>query len=186
VKPGHTGAVSVVLRTGLLAAIVVAALGVVGCSGSSRCTASASCPSPQAVATSRPLIRHASVISSGNWWQWGGVNCFPPAMVRVADRVSPVGDCAGLLVVPAKNVTLRVGEELEVHMFVIAAGFTSPGSSAPAVLRRVAVGPEGATSAYLGMHPGHAMLVSHGQCVGIRINGEIVGRCPVLDVTVVR
>jgi len=127
---------------------------------------------------------HASIVSSEKWWIWRGVNCFPPAMVRVADNVMPVGDCAGLFVVPAKKVTLRVGEEIEVHMLEQGPFFTLPRSSGPVVLRRIAVSPDGATGTYSAVQPGHAMLISHASCVGLRVKGEIMGSCPVLDVTV--
>jgi hypothetical protein len=106
-------------------------------------------------------------------------------MVRVTGRVMGVGDCAGLLVIPPEKVTVRVGEQIDVHMFEVGALFTLPRSSASAVLQRVAVSPDGETGAYRAVHAGHATLISHAWCVGRMINGEITGNCPVLDVTVI-
>jgi hypothetical protein len=96
-----------------------------------------------------------------------------------------VGDCAGLLVIPPDTVVVRVGEEIDVHMFEVGTLFTLPRSSASAVLERIAVGPDGGTVTYRAVHAGHATLISHAWCVGREIKGEITGSCPVLDVTVI-
>jgi hypothetical protein len=137
----------------------------------------ASAPSPS---------RTAPVVSSGKWWRGMGIaNCAPAAMVRVVGRVMGVGDCAGLLVIPPEKVTVRVGEQIDVHMFEVGTLFTLPHSSAAAVLQRMAVSPDGETGTYRAVHTGHATLISHAWCVGRKIEGEITGSCPVLDVTVI-
>lgn len=130
--------------------------------------------------------RQASVVPSGKWWTGMGIeNCAPAAMVRVVGRVMGVGDCAGLFVIPAETVTVRVGGEIDVHMFEVGTLFTLPRSTASAVLQRVAVSPDGETGTYRAVHTGHATLISHAWCVGRKIKGEITGSCPVLDVTVI-
>jgi hypothetical protein len=156
--------------------------------------ASACTGTPQAVSTgtsqavgTRTLqpSTPGSVVSNQKWWIWRDVNCFPPAMVRVVDNVMPVGDCAGLLLVPARKVTLLVGEKIEVHMLEKEPFFTLPRSSAPAVLRLIAASPDGVAGTYSALQPGRAMLISHAWCVGFRVKREIMGRCPVLDVSVI-
>jgi hypothetical protein len=139
------------------------------------------------VGTSAPSpSRPASVVSSGKWWRATGiVNCAPAAMARVSGRVMGVGDCAGLFVIPPEKVIVRVGEEIDVHMFEVGTLFTLPRSSASAVLQRIAVSPDGETGTYRAVHAGHATLISYAWCVGRKINGEITGSCPVLDVTVI-
>jgi hypothetical protein len=140
-------------------------------------TAAASAPSPS---------RQASVVSSGEWWRGTGVaNCAPAAVVRVVGRVLGAGDCAGLFVIPPEKVTVRVGDEIDVHTFEAGTLFTLPRSSASAVLQRIAVSPDGETGTYRAVHTGHATLISHAWCVGRKIKGEITGSCPVLDVTVI-
>jgi hypothetical protein len=137
--------------------------------------ASAPSPSPQ-----------TSVVSSGKWWRRMGVtNCAYAAIVRVAGRVMGAGDCAGLFIIPPEKVTVRVGEEINVHMFEIGTLFTLPRSSASAVLQRIAVSPDEGTGTYRAVHAGHATLISRAWCVGQNIRGEITGSCPVLDVTVI-
>jgi hypothetical protein len=140
-----------------------------------------------AVGTSAPSpSRRAPVVSGGKWWRGMGVaNCAPAAMVRVAGSVMRVGDCAGLLVIPPEKVTVRDGQEIDVHMFKVGTLFTLPRSSASAVLQRIAVSPDGETGTYRAVHTGQATLISHAWCVGRKVNGEITGSCPVLDVTVI-
>jgi hypothetical protein len=139
------------------------------------------------VRTSAPSpSRHASVVSSGKWWRgMGATTCAPAAMIRVVGRVMGVGDCAGLLVIPPEEITVRVDEEIDVHMFEVGTLFTLPRSSASAVLQRIAVSADGETGTYRAVHAGHATLISHAWCVGRKIKEEITGSCPVLDVTVI-
>jgi hypothetical protein len=106
-------------------------------------------------------------------------------MVRLSGTVMGVGDCAGLLVIPPEKVTVRVGQQIDVHMFEAGTLFTLPRSSAPDVLQRAAVSPDGETGTYRAVHTGQATLISHAWCVGRKIKGEITGSCPVLDVTVI-
>ena len=163
---------------GLVAIVMLAS----ACTSTSR----ALVPTPRAVGTRTALpSQHASVVSSGKWWRGTGVSsCAPAALVHVAGSVMGVGDCAGLFVIPAEKVTVHVGEEIGVHMFEAGKLFTLPRSSASAVLRRIAVSPDGETGTYRAVHAGHATLTSDAWCVGLRVKGEITGRCPVLDVTV--
>ena len=106
-------------------------------------------------------------------------------MVRIAGRVLGVGDCAGLFLVPADKVTVRVGAQIEVHMMELTPVFTLPTSSGPSVLQRVAVSPDGVTGTYRALRPGRAVLITVAWCVVAKTSQEIKGRCPVLAVTVV-
>lgn len=122
-------------------------------------------------------------------------NCGPPAEVRVAGKMLAAGDCAGQLVIPAEKVTLHVGGEIDVFMTEAWSHDDTrlvpvdplPRSSRSFVLKRTATRLNGAVGTYIAEHPGHAMLISHGSCVG---PGPIEHTqypvdCPVLDVTVV-
>jgi hypothetical protein len=117
-------------------------------------------------------------------------NCVPPAKVRVAGHMMFAGDCRGDLVIPAKKVTLHVGEKIDVYMTEAGSGNgwapvdPLPRSSRPFVLKRTATRLNGAVGTYIAEHPGHAMLITHGGCTGPGPLDHPV-ECPVLDVTVV-
>lgn len=135
--------------------------------------------------------------SSTPWWQMpgpGGVSaCGPPAQVRVAGNVMPVGSCAGLLGIPAGKVTVHVGGEIDVRMTEEDSGdstrlvpvYPLPRSSRSSVLKRTAISPDGAAAMYIAEHPGHAMLISRASCVGPGPIERYHVDCPVLDVTVI-
>jgi predicted RecA/RadA family phage recombinase len=102
-----------------------------------------------------------------------------------------VGDCAGYFLIPAQKATVRVGQEISVHMTEEAAGpsgnrlvpvFPLPHSSRPSVLAAGAVSPDRATGTYRAIRPGQAVLVSRAWCLAG--NNEITGSCPVIVVTV--
>jgi hypothetical protein len=102
-----------------------------------------------------------------------------------------VGDCAGYFLVPAQKATVRVGQQISVHMTEETAGpsgsrlvpvFPLPRSSRPHVLAEAAVSPDTATGTYRAVRPGRAALISRAWCLAG--NEEISGSCPVLDVTV--
>jgi hypothetical protein len=103
----------------------------------------------------------------------------------------PVGNCAGLFLIPAQEVTLHVSQEIELHMEEEQAGasgnqlvpvFPLPHSSRPSVLVSVASSRDGATGTYRAIRPGHAVLISHAWCLAS--SREIRGNCPVIEVTV--
>ena len=111
----------------------------------------------------------------------------------------PVGNCAGMLVVPGQHVTVHVGQQIDVHMTEEGTGphgsrmvpaIPLPHSSSPAVLIPGAISPDRATGTYRAARPGHAALTSPRTFCLItgqrRASHEIVGNCPVIEVTVVR
>jgi hypothetical protein len=163
---------------GVVAAVAMLAAGCTGASPHAAVTGAA-----RTAPTSAPSVRTTPGRSASAWWR-PGINCGLPAMARIAGHVIGVGDCAGLFVVPAAQVRLRVGEQFQVHMMELTPVFTLPASSSPAVLRRVAVSLDGVTGTYQAMRAGRAVLISDAWCVGARISQEIKGSCPVLDVTV--
>jgi hypothetical protein len=138
---------------------------------------------PHRAAASRPAVSPAiAVMATPAWWKPDtATNCGSPALVRVSGRVELVGDCAGLLIIPADAMTLRVGQRIDVHVLDV----SLPRSSDRAVLAQITVSPDRATGTYQALRPGHATLISAaGWCVGLKVKGEIKGSCPFLDVTV--
>jgi hypothetical protein len=124
--------------------------------------------------------------SGSPWWSQTGTSaCGPPALVRIDGHVAAVGDCAGLLIIPALKVKVRVGQEIDVHML---AG-PPPYSSRRSVLMPGAITPpEWAPGTYQPVHPGRAALISRTWPCLIahhRPPRVITGNCPVIGVTVV-
>jgi hypothetical protein len=142
----------------------------------------------------------AGGLAAGWWRDWpvlpslgrGGhapvvTMCAPAAAVRAAGHVLWLGDCAGLYIAPGPNVTVRVGQYVEVYLPEQVAANSQqlvpvaplPRSSDPAVLRLVAVGPGGGAGAFRAVMPGRASLtVAPGECV------QEQGACSVLEVVV--
>jgi predicted RecA/RadA family phage recombinase len=113
-------------------------------------------------------------------------------LVRVNGQVIPVGNCAGVFLVPARQVTVQAGQQIDVRMTEQPAGssgnhlvpvFALPRSSRPAVLADGTVSQDRASATYRAVRPGHAVLTTRAWCLAG--SGEISGSCPVLDVTVV-
>jgi hypothetical protein len=108
-----------------------------------------------------------------------------------------VGNCAGMLLVPAQQVTLDVGQRIDVHMTEEGTGphgnkwvpaIPLPRSSRPSVLMRSAISPDRATATYRAVRPGHAVLTSSPTfCLHTRHHQdrETTGSCPVVEVTVI-
>ncbi len=160
------------------------------CAAATVMAAAACSVKPASTHTSRPRRAGASarcvpaiaVVTTSAWWKPDPApNCGSPALARVSGRVELVGDCAGLLIIPADAMTLRSGQRIDVHVL----DASLPRSSDRAVLAQITVSPNGATGTYQALRPGHATLVSAvGWCVGLKVKGEIKGNCPFLDVTV--
>lgn len=101
-----------------------------------------------------------------------------------------------MLVVPAQQVTLAVGQRIDVHMTEEGTGphgnkwvpaIPLPASSRPSVLIRNAISPDRATATYRAVHPGHAVLTSFPTfCLHTRHHRdrETTASCPVIEVTV--
>jgi len=119
-------------------------------------------------------------------------NCGFPVRVRVAGNTMTVGDCAGHLVIPAKKVTLHVGEKIDVYMTETWSPDDThlvpldplPRSSRSSVLKRIATRVNAAVGTYIAEHPGHAMLIAHASCIGPGPLDHPLS-CPVLGVTVI-
>jgi hypothetical protein len=123
--------------------------------------------------------------------------CGPPAQVRIGGRVRLVGNCAGMLLVPAQQVTLDVGQRIDVHMTEEGMGphgnrwvpaIPLPASSRPSVVIRSAISPDRATGTYRAVGPGHAVLTSSPTfCLHTRHHRdrETAASCAVIEVIVV-
>jgi hypothetical protein len=153
-------------------------------------------PGAQSRAAGRPASTGAPVhaqagarlqVSRGPWWQREATPCAPPAVVRAAGHVLGAGTCTGQLAIPERNLTLAVGQRIDVHM--LAGGVVPlPHSSRLAVLAPVAGSRNGTTQTYRAGSPGHAVLVSGATGCFIFRHGEgrqTVRDCPVVAVTVV-
>ncbi len=112
----------------------------------------------------------SSPTGTTSWWSQGsGASaCRFPAWYRVAGgSVQPAGDCAGDLYDPAVVLTMRVGQQLDVHMTEednprssgLVPVYPVPTSSDPHILRRVATDGD-ATASYRALAPGTASLLS--------------------------
>ena len=143
-------------------------------------------------------VAHAGSASSDQpWWSHMNGACGPPAQVRIGWQVRLVGNCAGMLVVPARQVTLDVGQRIYVHMTEEGMGphgnrwvpaIPLPASTRPSVLMRSAISPDRATGTYRAVGPGHAVLTSSPTfCLHTRHHRdrETTASCPVIEVTVV-
>jgi hypothetical protein len=90
------------------------------------------------------------------WWsQTRSSACGPPALVRVGGHVKLAGDCAGMLTIPALNLTVHVGQQIDVHVL---AG-PVPRSPRPSVLMPTSIGSGPATATYQGVRPGQAAVI---------------------------
>lgn len=126
------------------------------------------------------------------------MSCGWPAQVRLHGHVMRAGNCAGMLLVPAQQVTLDVGQRIDVHMIEESSGLHGnkwvpaiplPASSRPSVLIRNAISPDRATASYRAVRPGHAVLTSSPAfCLHTCDHRDwetTGGSCPVVEVTVV-
>jgi hypothetical protein len=119
------------------------------------------------------------------WWSQPGTSaCGAPALVRINGHVRGVGDCAGLLAIPALKVTVHVGQQIDVHMD---AG-PPPYSSRRSVLLPSTASPDRAPGGYQAVRPGLATLISRTWPCLVSHHSPprvITGTCPVIEVTVV-
>jgi len=143
-------------------------------------------------------VAHAGPASSaGPWWSHMSGACGPPAQVRIGEQVMLVGNCAMMLVIPAQQVTLEVGQRIDVHMTEEGMGshgnrmvpaIPLPASSRPSVLMRSAISPDRATGTYRAIRPGQAVLTSSPTfCLHTchHQDRETTRSCPVIEVSVV-
>ncbi len=126
------------------------------------------------------------------WWAHEGIiNCGFPAEYRAHDQVRSLGDCAGLLGEPAHQVSLRVGDKLDLKMSVQTSSsgqlvpiYPLPTISDPQVLALVRTGDGDSSAVYRGASPGTTALTSLGPCLGGQAGPGAQGPCDVLTVTV--
>ena len=140
----------------------------------------------------RPQIQGPHVQAPAShrpWWQpkRGQVTfCVPPVVARVQGNVLQLGNCEGLLGIPAQQITLRVGQQIDIHLVQEGARYPLPRTSQRRVLVRTWTSADRATATYRAIHPGNAILASRSvnyECLG---NGRDRYRsCPVLNVTVI-
>jgi GrpB-like predicted nucleotidyltransferase (UPF0157 family) len=131
--------------------------------------------------------------SSHPWWYTSGAtSCGPPADLRMAGHISELGNCAGNFLTPARQVTLNVGDTIDLHMLQEAGGpsGSSPVPLPPAMLpavrgssavKRTAANSAQATTTFRAEHPGQATLVIPGRCL---LDGQRSTGCPVLNIIV--
>jgi hypothetical protein len=103
-----------------------------------------------------------------------------------------IGDCAALMLDPPSTLTVRVGDELDLHVTTsetdrspsVEPIYPTPTTAANSVLRLLAVTDAGATAAYRAIAAGTALLTTTGLCLHVTDDQETNGPCPVLLVTV--
>ena len=151
---------------------------------------------PAAIGLAASAVLVAACASTGTrspWWQQTGTSaCGPPALIRVAGDVTWLGNCAANFTVPAVKVTVRVGQDIDVHMLEESTGYTGthfvpifplPYSSRPSVVERTTISTDKATGTYTTRHPGHATLFTTAIC-WVAKSQQTQGTCPALDITV--
>jgi len=136
----------------------------------------------------------ASTGTRSPWWrQTGASACGPPALIRVAGNVTPLGNCAANFVTPAAKVTVHVGQDIDVHMLEESTGYTGthfvpifplPYSSQPSVVARTTISTDKATGTFTARRPGHATLFTTALCWVVATSQQTHGKCPALDITV--
>jgi len=124
------------------------------------------------------------------WWYHKGVTmCGTPALIRVAGRVKALGNCAAMFVIPPPVVTLRVGQQLDVHVLQDSNRvpvYPLPRSASVSVLARVDVSADRSTASYRAVHPGHTALITRASClVASTDRSTSTPWCPILDVNVI-
>jgi hypothetical protein len=144
-------------------------------------------------------VTHAGTALGGkSWWAQARASaCVPAAFVRVDGHVTGVGNCAGMLVVPALKVTLDAGQQIGIHMMEEGTGphgnqmvpaIPLPRSSRSSVVRLGTVSSDHATGTYQAIRPGHAALISSPTWCHVTRHRQLVkvsSSCPVVEVTVV-
>jgi hypothetical protein len=123
------------------------------------------------------------------WYQKGTTSCGPPALIRLAGHVKALGDCALEFVVPPPTVTMRVGQELDVHMLVDsneAPLYPLPHASPASVLVGAGVRADRSTASYRAVHPGRTALITGASCLSaVTKRGTSSPWCPILEVIVI-
>ena len=120
--------------------------------------------------------------------------CYP-GTARTCRSEAALGP--GMLLIPPQQVTLDVGQRIDVHMTEEGAAphgnkwvpaFPLPRSSRPSVLIRSAISSDRATATYRSVRPGHAVLMSSRTfCLHTshHRDRETTAGCPVVEVTII-
>lgn len=126
-----------------------------------------------------------------HWWAPGHETaCGSVMVIRIDGQVTFLGNCADQLVIPAKRVTLRVGEEIDLHVTQEESGepvAALPRATSPA-LQLVHTDQSNAVEMFRAVQPGESSLISStaASCQLQRNGRDRPGPCPALDVHVVR
>jgi len=119
--------------------------------------------------------------------------CALAAVYRVdGGAPSGLGYCAGLLVTPPVEVTLRVGQVLDLHMTSspveggpsATSGYPLPSNPAGGVLRAGPSSDNGTTGTFVATRQGTTDLMTQGVCDDTAANVETDGPCPVIRIRV--
>jgi hypothetical protein len=159
---------------------------------------SAAGPSPSATASATPNVTNAitpipnvqPTLAAVAWWQTSGVSaCGIPIVYRLDEGPrTDVGNCAAVLLKPAPEVTMRVGQEVDLHITTETSSgqpiYQPPRSSDSGVLAMIDSADKGATAEYRAIGTGTATLTTTGLCLDSRTLKESDGSCPVISVTV--
>jgi hypothetical protein len=114
----------------------------------------------------------AALVVASPWSPWwftsGSSACGPPAEYRVdGSATHALGGCAGVFPIPPVWASVRVGQEVDVHMTEDESG--SSGTAAPMtanskVLMRNSLADGGATVSFQARSPGVALLETRALC----------------------
>ena len=122
-------------------------------------------------------------------------SCAIPAWVHVDGKVLAIGGCAGTFLMFAPDVTVRVGQQIQVQMLqaeavpgsqrVLVPAYPLPRSTSSWILARTSASSAQATATYTTMHPGRATLVTKANCLPSGPLRSEPENCPVINVTVI-
>ena len=126
------------------------------------------------------------------WYESGATSCGPPALLHAAGKVTSLGNCAGVYMPPTQQVTLNVGDTVDLHITQEGGGPSGsspvpvppaqlPSVSGSSAVARTAASSDQGTATFKAEHAGQATLVIRGFCL---LNGQKRTGCPILDVTV--
>jgi hypothetical protein len=125
-----------------------------------------------------------------HWWALGHETaCGPEMAIRIDGQVTFIGNCAGQLVIPAKQVIVHVGDEFDVHVTQEQSGepvlaLPKPTST---VLRLVRTDNSNAVETFRAIAPGKSGLISKtdAPCQLLRNGRDRPGPCVAVDVHVI-
>lgn len=129
------------------------------------------------------------------WWdRWQSFTCGPPALMLLDGQLKGLGSCAGFG--GFYNLTLRVGQQIDLHMTELGSGPSGSQmvpimpllrSSRPSIVLLGAISPDRAAGTYQAVRTGSAALYSQVRCLALHGQArETTGsNCLVIRVTVI-